>query len=103
MMLLKRVCVSTLAFAMICYFLPKPLLAQEMLMDTNMQITKHPIESIFTPDEAIARTKDKKSNTLLWGLISAAIIGGVVAVVAGGGSSGGGDDTVEPGTIPVQW
>ena len=107
MMLLKRVCVITLASIMICYFLPKPLLAQEMLMDTNIQTTKHPIESIFTPDEAIATTKDKKSNMLLWGLIGAALIGGIAAVLVGGesssSSSGGGDDTAEPGTIPVQW
>jgi hypothetical protein len=105
MLLLKRVCVNILVFVMICYFLPKPLLAQEMLLAANMQITKHPIESIFTADEAIPTTKDKKSHTLLWVLVGAALVGGIAAAAGGGGSSGGGggDDTQENGTIPVEW
>jgi len=104
MMLLKRVCVIALAFVMICYFLPKPLLAQETATAANKRITEHPIESIFTPDEAIATTKEKKSNTLLWGLVGVVLIGGVVAAAgSGSSSSGGGGDTSETGTIPVQW
>ena len=104
MLRLKRVCVKTLVFVMICYFLTKPLLAQEMRLAANVQITRHPIESLFTPDEAIPTAKDKKRNTLLWVLVGAALIGGIAAVAGGGGSSGGGgDDTQETGTIPVKW
>jgi hypothetical protein len=106
MMLLKRVCVIALAFVMICYFLPKPLLAQELQMTAHTLITEHPIESIFTPDEAIATTKDNKSNKLLWGLVGVALLGGIAAVAGSGGSSGGGgggDTPPETGTIPVEW
>lgn len=107
MMLPKRICVNILVFVMICYFLPKPLLAQETLVAANTKITKHPIESIFTPDEVIATTKDKKSNMLLWGLVGAVVLGGIAALAGSGGSSGGGggsgDDTPTTGSIPVEW
>jgi hypothetical protein len=104
MNLLKNMSISALVFVVFCHFLPAPLMAQEILLAANTRITKHPIDTTSTPDEALATEKDKKSNMLIWSLVGIALIGGIAAAAGGGGGGGGGDDdTPTTGTIPVEW
>ena len=106
MNLLKKVLISAFVFIMLCHFLPPPLMAQEVLLAVSSSITKHPIDTTSTPDEVLAKGKDKKSNTLLWSLVGVVLIGGIAAAAGGGSSGGGGGDGDDPpgtGTIPVEW
>ncbi len=93
---LKKLIASVLVLLTLNLYLPGTTFADQ-------RVTKHPPETISTPEEDIPVKVVKKKSKWPWVLLGVLVVGGVAAAGAGGGGDDDGGGGSDDGDVTVTW